>query len=319
MTTKQPKAWKFEAIKLFKEGKGLQTIADKLGKNYFTVATHIHRHKDSGKFDEPVLIPEPIMHSVGCTVKRQPIIFVIGDTQVKQGCDLAYIHWVGAYIARKKPDIIVHLGDHFDMASLSSYDVGKLSAEGKRFAEDIKAGNDALFIIESYIKAVPNYNPRKVVTLGNHEDRITRFVADNPALDGFLGSHLFDFEKYGWEVHPFLTPVVIEGIMFVHYVINQNTGKPLGQAMPTRLKEVGRSFVMGHQQTFAYHERGLVTGEMQMGLVVGACYDHDEAYKGVQGNHHFRGCVMLYEVQDGYAMHKKITLRHMKNVFEGSV
>jgi len=106
----------------------------------------------------------------------------------------------------------------------------------------------------------------------------------------------------------------------VHYVVAVNTGKPLGNALAGRLEKVGTSFVMGHQQTFAYHERSLqLTGAMQMALVIGACYDHDEPYKGVQGNHHFRGCVMLYEVQAGYAMHKKITLRHMKDVYEDSV
>lgn len=251
---------------------------------------------------------------------KLPTIFVIGDLQVKQGVELDYIHHIGAYIAKKQPDIIVQIGDWFDNAALSSYDRGQLSAEGKRLSADIAAGNEAIRIIDSYIQVVPNYHPRKVVTLGNHEDRIQRFVNENPALSGFLGNHLYHFEQYGWEVYDFLTPCIIEDIAFVHYVVAVNTGKPLGNALAGRLEKVGTSFVMGHQQTFAYHERSLqLTGDMQMALVVGACYDHDEPYKGVQGNHHFRGCVMLYEVQDGYAMHKKITLRHMKDVYEGSL
>ena len=131
---------------------------------------------------------------------------------------------------------------------------------------------------------------------------------------------MYHFEQYGWEVYDFLTPCIIEDIAFVHYVVAVNTGKPLGNALAGRLEKVGTSFVMGHQQTFAYHERSLqLTGDMQMALVVGACYAHDESYKGVQGNHHFRGCVMLYEVQDGYAMHKKITLHHMRDIYESTV
>lgn len=335
------KQWKRDALRMHYQGKSHQEIADALGKPYFTITSHLHRHRGTypkeyvmvycaGYATPTVAPPSTLAASSGGTYqapgaavvkpKRKPTIFVIGDLQVKQGVSLDYIHHVGAYIAKKQPDIIVQIGDWFDNAALSSYDRGQLSAEGRRLAEDIKAGNEAIRIIDSYITSVAGYNPRKVVTLGNHEDRIQRYVNENPALAGFLGNHLYHFEQYGWEVYDFLTPCIIEDIAFVHYVVAVNTGRPLGNALAGRLEKVGTSFVMGHQQTFAYHERSLqLTGAMQMALVVGACYSHDEDYKGVQGNHHFRGCVMLYEVQDGYAMHKKITLQHMKNVYEGSV
>lgn len=318
MTHKQ---WKYDSIQMYKSGKTYSEIAESLGKPYFTITTHIHRHLKSGKFDKAPNSPlnwdwvyiEPPKR------KRNPTIFVIGDLQVKQGISLDYIHYVGAYIAKKQPDIIVQIGDWFDNAALSSYDRGQLSAEDRRLAADIEAGNESIRIINSYITSVVGYNPRKVVTLGNHEDRIQRYVNENPALAGFLGKHLYHFERYGWEVYDFLTPCIIEDIAFVHYVVAVNTGKPLGNALAGRLEKVGTSFVMGHQQTFAYHERSLqLTGAMQMALVVGACYDHDEPYKGVRENHHFRGCVMLYEVGNGYAMHKKITLQHMQNLYEGT-
>lgn len=346
------KQWKRDALRMHYQGKSHQEIADALEKPYFTITSHLHRHRaaypkeyvmtycadhatayeGSMVYPVEVLIPKALPQGKSIVQehldllaevqkpKRKPTIFVIGDLQVKQGLELDYIHHIGAYIAKKKPDIIVQIGDWFDNAALSSYDRGRLSAEGKRLSADIAAGNEAIRIIDSYIQAAPNYQPRRVVTLGNHEDRIQRFVNENPALEGFLGSHLYHFEQYGWEVYDFLTPCIIEGIAFVHYVVAVNTGKPLGNALASRLEKVGTSFVMGHQQTFAYHERSLqLTGDMQMAVVVGACYEHDEPYKGVQGNHHFRGCVMLYEVQDGYAMLKKITLRHMKDVYEGSV
>ena len=329
------KAWKREALRMFYEDTPYQDIANLLALPYHTVYRHIVRHKDTYPKEYVQMyyqlrVPKKVLETARSTgtvaaspyvaSRKSPTIFVIGDLQVKQGIELDYIHHIGAYIAKKQPTIIVQIGDWFDNASLSSYDRGQLSAEGKRLSADIATGNEAIRIIDSYIRAVPNYNPRKVVTLGNHEDRIQRFVNENPALSGFLGNHLYHFERYGWEVYDFLTPCIIEDIAFVHYVVAVNTGKPLGNALAGRLEKVGTSFVMGHQQTFAYHERSLqLTGAMQMALVIGACYDHDEPYKGVQGNHHFRGCVMLYEVQDGYAMHKKITLRHMKDVYEDSV
>lgn len=317
------KQWKYDAIQMYNEGRSYTEIAKALGKPYFTITTHLRRHWKSGKFSKTTnssLSRDWVQIEPPKRKRKKPTIFVIGDLQVKQGISLNYIHYVGAYIAKKQPDIIVQIGDWFDNAALSSYDRGQLGAEGRRLAEDIEAGNEAIRIINSYITSVAGYNPRKVVTLGNHEERIQRYVNENPALAGFLGNHLYHFERYGWEVYDFLTPCIIEDIAFVHYVVAVNTGRPLGNALASRLEKVGTSFVMGHQQTFAYHERSLqLTGAMQMALVVGACYDHDEPYKGVQGNHHFRGCVMLYEVERGYAMHKKITLQHMQNLYEGTV
>ena len=50
---------------------------------------------------------------------------IIPDCQVKDGVDLSYLTWVGKYLAEKKPDVIVNIGDFADMPSLSSYDVGR--------------------------------------------------------------------------------------------------------------------------------------------------------------------------------------------------
>ena len=335
------KQWKRDALRMHYQGKSHQEIADALGKPYFTITSHLHRHRESypqeyvrqyyGDLENPerkseLCTPDAPVYkrklvsggAVGGT--KKPTIFVIGDTQCKPDVNLEYMHWIGSYIARKKPDIIVHIGDHYDMPSLSSYDKGQLSAEGRRVKSDIEAGDKGLEIIESYIKSVEGYNPRKVVTLGNHEERIDRFVSYNPEFEGFLGTDKLAFSTYGWEVSPFLKPISICGINFVHYLANPMTGKPFGGTALSRLKTVGESYVMGHQQVFDYAERPLqLSGRKQLGIVVGAAYEHDEGYKGYQGNHHFRGCVMLYECYDGYALHKNITLQHMKELYEGSL
>ena len=64
-------------------------------------------------------------------------IAVIPDTQVKKGVPIDHLLYAGKYIAEKKPDVIVHIGDHWDMPSLSSYDKGKKSFEGRRYKDDI--------------------------------------------------------------------------------------------------------------------------------------------------------------------------------------
>ena len=47
---------------------------------------------------------------------------VIPDTQIKPGVPTNFLAWIGQYIVEKRPDVVVHLGDHWDMPSLSSYD-----------------------------------------------------------------------------------------------------------------------------------------------------------------------------------------------------
>jgi hypothetical protein len=61
----------------------------------------------------------------------------------------------------------------------------------------------------------------------------------------------------------------------------------MGGAAATRLKTIGHSFVMGHQQTLDYAVRFLANGQQQFGASSPALADtHSEAYKGVQGNAH---------------------------------
>ena len=301
------KHWKQTALKMYHlEGKNYTEIHKALGVPYDTVYGALRKLNEY--FDA---------NSVKSNM-RLPTIFVIGDTQCKQGIDLDYMKWIGYYIARKRPDIIIHIGDHYDMAALSCYDKASLKAEGRRIIEDIRAGDLGLELIEKEIAKVQGYKPRKIITLGNHEERIDRFVGLNPEFEGFMGTDQLAFKKYDWEVIPFLAPCDVEGISFQHYVQNVMTGKPLGGTALNILKSSGKSFVMGHKQVLDIAIKPTLGGGHQIGIVVGACYLHDEGYKGVQGNNHFRGCVMLTEVHNGYALPSPVSLDYMRKVYEAN-
>ena len=75
-------------------------------------------------------------------------LLIIPDTQVKPGVAIDHMDWLGKYVCDLRPDIIVHLGDHFDLPSLSSYDKGTASIEGKRVVADIEAGREAMRLFE---------------------------------------------------------------------------------------------------------------------------------------------------------------------------
>jgi len=229
---------------------------------------------------------------------------VIGDTQVKPGVPLQHLTWIGRYIAEQfvgQDVAIIHLGDHWDMPSLSSYDQGKKAIEGKRYQEDVEVGNAAFKMlnapIEKAIAGNRRWRPERHLLLGNHEDRIARACNDHAALDGKLS--LDDLDTCGWTRHAFRMPVTIDGIDYCHYFYNPNTGKPLsGENLYPRLKTIGRSFTMGHQQGLQYVLRP-VGMKRQHGLVLGSTYLHDEDYLGPQVTAYWRGIVVKHQVEDG--------------------
>ena len=246
---------------------------------------------------------------------KKPTIVIIADTHAQSEEDLEYLLWIGKYIADKKPDIIVHIGDHFDMPSLSSYDKGTSKIEGKRLYKDIEAGVEGFKLLNLELEKHKDYHPRKVFCLGNHEERLDRYVNEHPELQGTLGTDKLPFAKYGWEVHPFLKPVEIEGIFFVHYLANPMSGKPYGGSAMNILKTVGRSFVVGHKQCLDIAIRPTIDGKQQLGIVNGACYDHFESYKGFTGNNHFRGLTVLHECSDGFAVPMFVSLDYMREKY----
>lgn len=237
-------------------------------------------------------------------INNKKKILFIPDCQVKDGIDLTYIKAIGQYIADKEPDVIVNAGDFFDFPSLSSYDKGKLSFEGRRLVNDITSGKAAMKLLlaplRKYQEKNPAYKPRLVFTIGNHEERLIRFVNDNPQFAGFINYEMLDLEK-DWEVHEFLKPVNVQGINFVHYLSNPMSGKPYGGNALNQLKAVGASFCVGHKQTLDVAIHPVLDGSMRIGIIAGASYPHNEVYKGFYGNFHFRGVVMLHEAIDGFA------------------
>lgn len=250
---------------------------------------------------------------------------IIADCQVKPGADLKHLEALGKYIADKQPDVIVNIGDFWDCESLSSYDKGKRSFEGRRLIQDIEAGHKGMrtllqpmYELQLRQKAAKKkvYNPEMHFTLGNHEERLDRCSNDNPELTGFVGTEMLSIESYGWEVHDYLKPVEVDGIFYVHYLANPMSGKPYGGTAMNQLKTVGRSFVVGHKQCLDVAIRPSIDGKMQLGIINGAYYPHFEDYKGYTGNNHFRGVTMLHEVNDGFGCPMFISLDYLVNRYK---
>lgn len=246
-------------------------------------------------------------------------ILVIPDTQCKPGHDLSFLKAIGNYAVHKRPDVIVHLGDHWDMASLSSYDQGKKSFEGRRYVDDVNAGNEGMANISQAIEdhnarqrknGKKQYSPRKVFLFGNHENRINRAINDDAKLDGVLGYKDLDLD--GWESHPFLNVVVVSGIAFSHYFITGVAGRPCSTST-VQLSKKHMSCISGHQQGLQISTGHRGDGARLTSIIAGSCYEHDEDYMGPQGNKHWRGILMLNDVTaDGEFDLMPVSLKFLK-------
>ena len=306
--------WHREVMDLHRQGHSGRRIAEILNRSK-TQCNDIINHYNSLIATEEVLstqFDEEQIFQIK-TVRTQPRTakhFIIPDTQCKPGISLDWLRWVGEYIVDRQPDVIVHLGDHADMPSLSSYDKGKRAAEGRRVHKDIEAAIDGMKVLlqplydyqQKQLKetGVISYRPRLVMTLGNHDERILRHVNANPELHGFLGIENLRYDEFGWEVYDFLVPVTINGVNYCHFMANPMTGKPYAGTAMNVLKHVGESFTVGHTQKLDVTTRFLpASGQQQWGIVAGACYMHDEEYKGPTGNKHWRGVIVKHSVSNG--------------------
>ena len=234
-------------------------------------------------------------------------IAVIPDCQVKPGHSYDYLHRVGRYLAEKKPDVIVNIGDFADMPSLSSYDVGKKSFEGRTYQADVEATIEAMSVLMSPIRQLQLkqsknkkkiYNPRLVLTLGNHENRINRAIENDRKLEGLISTDDLSYEAFGWEVYEFLEVVLIEEVAFSHYFSSGTMGRPASTAN-AQLNRKHMSCVAGHQQGLQIATGYRADGRMLTSIIAGSCYEHDEDYMGPQGNKHWRGILMLHNVSEG--------------------
>jgi hypothetical protein len=251
---------------------------------------------------------------------------VIPDTQVKPNQPIDHLRWAGLYAVDKKPDVIVHLGDHFDMPSLSRFDVGSRSFAGRRYTADIESGIRAM---EAFIDPIrqeqkrliknkqKQWNPRMVYTLGNHEQRIERAIEADEKLEGLISYDDFKLDEFGFEVYDFLDVAVVDGIAYSHYFTSGVMGRPCSSAKAMLSKKY-MSCVCGHIQDrdIAYGRRA--DGKNMLGLFSGIFYQHDESYLTPQTNGSWRGIWMLNQVEDGSCDELPVSMEYLRNKYSQS-
>lgn len=243
--------------------------------------------------------------------------FIIPDRQAKPGVPLDHNRWLGMAIAEYQPDRLIDLGDDVDFPSISSYNSVK-DQEGQRLLKDFEAANKADDIL---FTSMGSFRPKSMHKLmGNHNHRLDRFLAEHPLLEGIVTKDLFNHKKHGWDVVPYDygSPgiLTLDGLSYAHYFANVNTGKPIGGTASYKLAAIGTPFVQGHVQGYDIGTKQFATGRTIRGIVAGSCYLHDEEYKGA-ANHHWRGAVILNEVENGEFSEMPLTMDYLCRKYEG--
>ena len=251
-------------------------------------------------------------------------ILVIPDCQVKPNIELDHLTWAGKHAAEKKPDYIICLGDFADMESLSSYDVGKKSFEGRRYTNDIEVAKKAMSmfmrpILNEQLRLVRNkdkqWNPKLILTLGNHENRINRAINNDPKLDGLISVADLTYEEFGWKVIPYLQVEVVEGIAFSHFFVSGVMGRPVISAKMLLTKH-HMSCIAGHQQgrDIAYGQTA--DGKRMTSIISGSFYSHEEEYLTAQNNIHWRGVWQLNECSEGSFDEMPLSIDYLRRKYE---
>ncbi len=240
-------------------------------------------------------------------------LLIVPDSHANPKYDNERYEWLGKFILAERPDVIVNLGDFADMPSLSSYDRGKGSFEGRRYINDLKTTIEALAILDDYeqravaadkkAKRKP-YAPRKEIILGNHEHRIVRAANDAPELVGTLSVNDLEYVGFGYNVTPYRKEVFIEDIAFSHDYATGVSGKAIGGEGIAKML-IAKNFmssVQGHSHLYDHSERTRVDGRKLFGLSAG-CWTHPDYVEDWNIQTHkfwWRGLVMLENVSEGY-------------------
>ena len=259
--------------------------------------------------------------------EKEMIHAFVPDLQIKPGIDLGYLSAIGNYLAAKKPDRIILIGDVADMPSLSSFDIGTKAFEGRSYRADVDSVHEGMNNLMRPIYREQNrlisgarkrWKPELILTLGNHENRINRAINLDRKLDGLISTDDLGYKDHGWSVYPFLEVVVRDGIAYSHYFTSGVMGRAVGTAA-AQLNKKHMSCVAGHQQGRQISYARRADGKEMTSIIAGSCYDHDEDYLGVQGNQHWRGMYMFHNVDDGSFDEMAVPLEYIKENYGGAI
>lgn len=228
--------------------------------------------------------------------------------------------WVSKLIDDVKPDVVIVMGDLWDMPSLSGYDKGKKVFQGRTYRQDIDVGLDFNEKLWHYPKKSKKKQPRKVFLEGNHEERIRRAINMQPELEGAIGYDDLDLNRWYNDTVYYVggTPghIRIDGVSYAHYFISGIMGRPLGGEHPaySHITKLRTSTTAGHSHLLDYCIRKGIGGD-HMSLVAGCYFDYNADWAGECNNMYWRGVVIKNDVENGTYNPEFISLNKLQKTY----
>lgn len=241
---------------------------------------------------------------------------IIGDSHAHPDFSNERFTWLGKLIHDSRPDVVVNIGDMADMASLCAHSKA-IEIEGARYEADVNAAKDAQERMFHEVRKHKKKLPRFVWTLGNHDIRADRFVADNPVFQGKIKTEDIGYKDYPWsDVVPFLEPIDIDGIDYCHYFTSGIMGRPIGgqHAAWTIVKKRNKSGTAGHSHVLDY-KIDKTPGRSLMGLVVGNFIGFNMGYAGPANDMWSDGIAICDNVEDGIYDFSWISMNRLKKEY----
>jgi hypothetical protein len=182
-------------------------------------------------------------------------IVVIGDTHAHPDFDNKRFDAIGEFAAEElssvENGVLVQIGDFADVTGFNTHGK-KIEMEGVRWKADCEVTQDALYRLMAPFYRRKRKLPMRIVTGGNHEQRVEKFVADHPNLQGAIGIEDLGFARHGFTYHPYGQMVNIEGVNFVHNLSAQSSQVPAIDSPTNGVRSIGMSTVVGHSHSAKY-------------------------------------------------------------------
>jgi len=242
------------------------------------------------------------------------LTLVVGDVHISAGQNMHRAKILGRMIEDVKPNTVVFIGDLLTFDSLSAWDRDKrLKMEGRRYVKDIDAGKKFLDIVDSNINtASPDY----VLTEGNHETRLWRYLEYNPVLKGQI-DYVKDLDIAHWTVVDYGKYWRHKGVSFTHVPINES-GRPVsGDAACKRSLSICNDNVLfGHTHKLASCSIHRHNGaHLTQAVNVGCFFEHIDDYALGSVTSYWRGLVLVDHYKHGSFNWNPIRLGKLRKVY----
>ena len=238
---------------------------------------------------------------------------IIPDSHAEPTHNNDRFEWLGHFIYRVRPDVVIDIGDSASMDSLCTYDKGKTGYDASRYVHDINAYTDAMEKLWWPYKRHKKKLPRREKRRGNHEDRINTAVSYAGVMQGTFSIDDLQEKDFNDNIHEYLDAgEPIDGVTYNHTCPSPIMAKPINSVNLARaiIKQEHKSYTVGHTHTRDFHEeRGIQS------LVVGCYFDQHHSFARSANENYWRGIVVCRNVEGGRYDHQWVSLEEIKRLF----